>query len=103
MELYGATKAALNRITVGLAGDLDGSGIRANAVGPRVAAMSEGFTELIGDQLPAELFESVEEIVEAVVALCDCPADITGRVFSSLDLINEWGLSVRGLDGLARV
>jgi hypothetical protein len=47
--------------------------------------------------------ESVEDIVEAVVALCDCPADITGRVFSSLDLIDEWGLSVRGLDGCARV
>ena len=41
MELYGATKAALNRITAGLAGDLDGSGIRVNAVGPRVAVMSE--------------------------------------------------------------
>jgi len=38
--------------------------------------MSEGFAELIGDQLSAELFESVEEIVEAVVAPCDCPADI---------------------------
>ena len=25
-----------------------------------------------------------------VVALCDCPADTTGRVFSSLDLIDEW-------------
>jgi citronellol/citronellal dehydrogenase len=58
---------------------------------------------LIGDQLPAEVFESVEDIVEAVVALCDCRADITGRVFSSLDLIDEWGLSVLGLDGLARV
>jgi citronellol/citronellal dehydrogenase len=103
MELYGATKAALNRITAGLAGDLDGSGIRVNAVGPRVAVMSEGFAELIGDQLPAELFESIEDIVEAVVALCDCPADITGRVFSSLDLIEEWGVTVRGLDGLARV
>jgi len=103
MELYGATKAALNRITSGLAGDLYGSGIRVNAVGPRVAVMSEGFADLIGDQLPAELFESLEEIVEAVTALCDCPADITGRVFSSLDLIDKWGLSVRGLDGLARI
>ena len=103
MELYGATKAALNRITAGLAGDLYGSGTRVNAVGPRVAVMSEGFADLIGDRLPAELFESVEEIVEAVVALCDCPADVTGRVFSSLDLIDDWGLSVRGLDGMARV
>jgi NAD(P)-dependent dehydrogenase (short-subunit alcohol dehydrogenase family) len=35
MELYGATKAALNRITAGLAGDLDGSGIRINARSPK--------------------------------------------------------------------
>jgi NAD(P)-dependent dehydrogenase (short-subunit alcohol dehydrogenase family) len=103
MELYGATKAALNRLTSGLAGDLYGSGIRVNAVGPRVAVMSEGFADLIGDQLPAELFESLEEIVEAVTALCNCPADVTGRVFSSLDLIDEWNLRVHGLDGAAPV
>jgi citronellol/citronellal dehydrogenase len=103
MELYGATKAALNRMTAGLAGDLDGSGIRVNAVGPRVAVMSEGFASLIGDKLAAERFESVEDIVEAVVALCDCPADITGRVFSSLDLIDEWGLNVHELNGLERI
>jgi citronellol/citronellal dehydrogenase len=103
MELYGTTKAALNRITSGLAGDLDGSGIRVNAVGPRVAVMSEGFEAIIGDQLPRELFESIEEIVEAVVALCDCPADVTGQVLESLDLIANWKLLVHGLDGLARV
>jgi citronellol/citronellal dehydrogenase len=102
MEVYGATKAALNRMTAGLAGELDGSGIRVNAVGPRVAVMSEGFAELIGDKLAAERFESIEDIVEAAVALCDCPAEITGGVFSSLDLIDEWGLSVCGLNGLAR-
>jgi len=33
MEVYGTTKAALNRITSGLAGDLYGTGIRVNAVG----------------------------------------------------------------------
>ena len=99
MELYGATKAALNRITSGLAGELHGSGIRVNAVGPRVAVMSEGLAAVIGDQLPAELFESVEEIVEAVVALCDCPDEVTGRIAESLGLIAEWGIAVRGLDG----
>ncbi|WP_319448697.1 MULTISPECIES: SDR family NAD(P)-dependent oxidoreductase [unclassified Mycobacterium] len=102
MELYGVTKAALNRATSGLAGDLHGSGVRVNAVGPQVAVMSEGFKALIGDALPAEMFESVEEIVEAVVALCDCPEDCTGKIASSLDLIAELGLDVYGLDGLAR-
>ncbi|WP_319455837.1 MULTISPECIES: SDR family oxidoreductase [unclassified Mycobacterium] len=102
MELYGATKAALNRITSGLAGDLHGSGIRVNAVGPRIAVMSEGFADLIGDQLPAELFESVEEIVEAVVSFCDCGVDVTGQIASSLDLIADRELTVYGLDGLVR-
>jgi NAD(P)-dependent dehydrogenase (short-subunit alcohol dehydrogenase family) len=102
MEVYGATKAALNRTTAGLAGDLYGSGIRVNAIGPRIAVMSEGFAELMGDSLPAELFESVEEIVEAVVALCDCDADTTGKMLYSLDLIEKWGLVVNGLDGTAR-
>src|SRR6516164_5080943 len=103
MELYGTTKAALNRITSGLAGDLYGTGIRVNAVGPRVAVMSEGFEALIGDQLPRELFESLEEIVEAVVALCDCPADVTGQITESLSLIADWDLSVHGLNGAAQV
>jgi hypothetical protein len=38
-----------------------------------------------------------------VVALCAYPADITGRVFSNLDPIDEWGLNVRRLDGVACV
>jgi hypothetical protein len=33
------------------------------------------------------------------VALCDCGPDVTGRSFVSLDLIEEWGLEVHGLDG----
>src|SRR5262245_33299203 len=103
MEVYGTTKAALNRITSGLAGDLHGTGIRVNAVGPRVAVMSEGFADLLGDLLGPDAIESIEEIVEAVVAFCDCPEDVTGKVAVSLDLIADWGLTVHGLDGLARV
>jgi NAD(P)-dependent dehydrogenase (short-subunit alcohol dehydrogenase family) len=102
MEVYGATKAALNRITAGLAGDLYGTGIRVNAVGPRVAVMSEGFASAAGTSWESGYFESKEEIVEAVAALCACPPDVTGRVAVSLDLIAEWALSVRGLDGAAR-
>jgi len=38
-------------------------------------------------------------MVEAVVALCDCPAERTGRAHVSLDLLKELGLLVHGLDG----
>ncbi|NDZ95869.1 SDR family NAD(P)-dependent oxidoreductase [Streptomyces sp. SID6673] len=102
MEVYGATKAALNRVTSGLAGDLYGTGVRVNAVGPRVAVMSEGAAETIGDSLGSDLFEPTEKIVEAAVALCDCPVDTTGRIVVSLDLIEELGIEVRGLDGMPR-
>ena len=98
-SIYGASKAALNRLTNGLAAELHGTGIRVNTVEPRAAVMSEGAAELVGGQLRPDQIESMEEMVEGVVALCDCPVDVTGRVTVSLDLIADWGLTVHGLDG----
>jgi citronellol/citronellal dehydrogenase len=103
MALYGASKAALNRITLGLASELIGSGVRVNALEPRAAVMTEGAAALIGDSLDADQIESLEEMVEAVVALGDCPADLTGRICVSLDLIAELALTVHDLDGSAPV
>jgi citronellol/citronellal dehydrogenase len=103
MALYGASKAALNRITLGLASELGGTGVRVNALEPRAAVMTEGATALLGDSLDADQIESLEEMVEAVVALCDCPAEVTGRVGVSLDLIEELGLTVHDLGGVAAV
>ena len=97
--VYGASKAALNRITNGLGAELHGTGIRVNTIEPRAAVMSEGATEVLGDSLPADQIESMEEMVEGVVALCDCGDDVTGQVTVSLDLIAGWGLTVHGLDG----
>jgi citronellol/citronellal dehydrogenase len=99
LTVYGASKAALNRVTNGLAAEVYGSGIRVNAVEPRAAVMSEGAQELVGGTLRPDQIESMEEMVEATVALCDCPADFTGHNTISLDLIAEWGLTVHGLDG----
>jgi NAD(P)-dependent dehydrogenase (short-subunit alcohol dehydrogenase family) len=99
MTLYGASKAALNRITSGLAAELEGTGVRVNAVEPRAAVLTEGAVELVGDILTDDQIESLEAMTEAVVALCDCPADLTGRVCVSLDLIAELGLTVYDLDG----
>jgi NAD(P)-dependent dehydrogenase (short-subunit alcohol dehydrogenase family) len=96
---YGASKAALNRITNGLGAELWGSGIRANTVEPRAAVLTEGAEALVGGSLRADQIESLEAMVEAVVALCDCPADVTGRSFVSLDLLAEWGIEVKALDG----
>jgi NAD(P)-dependent dehydrogenase (short-subunit alcohol dehydrogenase family) len=97
--VYGASKAALNRITNGLAAELDGTGIRVNTVEPRAAVLTEGAERLVGSSLRPDQIESMEEMVEAVVALCDCPEDVTGQTMVSLDLIAAWGLTARGLDG----
>jgi citronellol/citronellal dehydrogenase len=103
MALYGASKAALNRITAGLAQELAGSGIRVNAIEPRAAVLTEGAAALVGDSLAPDQIESLEAMVEGTLALCDCPAELTGGVWVSLDLIEELGLTVRDLDGVRPV
>lgn len=102
ITIYGASKAALNKETNGLAAELYGTGIRVNTSEPRAAVLSEGAAELVGKTLRPDQIESMEEMVEGVVALCDCPEDLTGRITVSLDLIDELGLTVHGLDGQPR-
>lgn len=99
MTIYGATKAALNRVTNGLAIELHGAGIRVNSIQPRAAVLSEGADSLVGGRLRPDQIESMEEMVEGAVFLCDCPAELTGMIAVSLDLIAEHGLVVHGLDG----
>lgn len=93
---YGASKAALNRWSNGLGAELYGSGIRVNTVEPRGAVLTEGARALVGSSLRADQVEPVETVVEAVLALCDCPPEVTGRSFVSLDLLAERGLEVAG-------
>lgn len=102
ITVYGASKAALNRITNGLGAELHGTGIRANTVQPRAAVRSEGADALVGSSLRADQIETLEEMVEAVVALCDCGPEVTGRSFVSLDLLADWRLAVRDLNGHLR-
>jgi NAD(P)-dependent dehydrogenase (short-subunit alcohol dehydrogenase family) len=100
--MYGASKAALNRMSNGLGVELHGTGVRVNTIEPRAAVLSEGAAEIVGAQLRPDQIESMEEMVEAVVALCDCDEGTTGASFVSLDLIAERGLVVRELDGSPR-
>jgi len=97
--VYGATKAALNRITNAFAVELFGTGVRVNTVEPRAAVMSEGAEALVGDIVTDDQIEPMEAMVEGVAALCACPPERTGMVHVSLDLIDELGLTVMTLDG----
>jgi NAD(P)-dependent dehydrogenase (short-subunit alcohol dehydrogenase family) len=98
MAVYGASKAALNRLTNGLADEVWGQGIRVNTVEPRAAVMTEGAAALVG-RVADDRVESLEQMVEATVALCDCPAERTGQVVVSLDLLAELNRPVHSLDG----
>jgi NAD(P)-dependent dehydrogenase (short-subunit alcohol dehydrogenase family) len=102
IAVYGASKAALDRITNGLGAELHGSGIRVNTIQPRAAVLTDNAAAMTGDSLPPDKVESLEGMVEAVVALCDCPADVTGQVLVSLDLIADWDLTIHALDGTPR-
>jgi hypothetical protein len=41
-------------------------------------------------------------MVEGLLVLCDCPPEVTGRIGVSLDLLDEFGVEVRNLDGSAQ-
>ena len=98
--IYGASKASLDRMTNALGAECAGTGVRINTIEPRSAVLSEGAQSLVGSTLTADQVESMEEMVEALTALCACPADRTGLSLVSLDLIAELGLEVHDLDGL---
>jgi NAD(P)-dependent dehydrogenase (short-subunit alcohol dehydrogenase family) len=89
LAVYGASKAALNRLTNGLAEELIGTGVRVNTVEPRAAVHSEGADAHLGDALDAALYESMEDMVEGALVLCDCPPEVTGGVHVSLDLLGR--------------
>jgi len=101
LSFYGATKAALSRVTNGFALETYGSGIRVNTVQPRVAVATEGAVAKGVDDIRPDQFESVEAMVEATLALCTCEVERTGGVYVSLDLLALLQREVRGLDGSA--
>jgi citronellol/citronellal dehydrogenase len=53
----------------------------------------------MGASLADDQIESMEEMVEAIVALCDCPPERSGGTHVSLDLLRELALPVHRLDG----
>ena len=73
--------------------------MRINTIEPRAAVMSEGAEVLVGDIVGPEAIEPMETMVEAAIALCDCPPERTGGVHVSLDLLAELGVTARALDG----
>ena len=94
--LYGATKSAVNRMTIAAAGENHGV-IAVNAITPQVG----GGNALNSVHLDNNsIWEPTETMVEAAYALITGdPAVLTGRIAYSLQLIVELGLPVYDFSG----
>jgi citronellol/citronellal dehydrogenase len=100
--IYGASKAALERVTTGLAAEVHGDGIAVNSISPVAAVRTPGADAHIGEVMDArpEIVEPVEVIAEAALALATCDsATLTGRILYSGPFLKELGRTPRSLDG----
>ncbi|HXY91047.1 MAG TPA: SDR family oxidoreductase [Acidimicrobiia bacterium] len=96
--IYGGSKAFLDRWTVSLGAETYGEGIAVNTVAPQAAAETEVLVEY--SNLPAYLYEPLDTMAEAALALCTAdPARLTGQVTTSLQLLADLARPVYDLVG----
>ncbi len=96
--LYGGSKAALNRITVGIAAELWRHGIVVSSLAPVAQVVTPG-TAALGIDAGEENIEAVEVMAEAALALVSCGQELSGRNHYSRPLLGALGRAVRTLDG----
>lgn len=86
--MYGATKAALNRLTIAAAGENEGV-IAVNALTPQISILTPQVKagNIVNHY---DICEPVETMAEAALALCTGnPSVLTGRIAYSLQLLLE--------------
>ncbi|HTJ62995.1 MAG TPA: SDR family NAD(P)-dependent oxidoreductase [Alphaproteobacteria bacterium] len=99
--LYAAVKAAIHRLTVSLAAELQGDNISVNVVAPVGAIVTPGVEALgvITEETKAYV-EPGEHIAEATLALVTGdPKTVTGKIAFSYMYLDEIGRSTHTLDG----
>lgn len=97
--VYGMCKAALERFTTGLAGEVAAAGVAVNVLSPAGIVATPGVVHhrLISPG-SEDLAEPVEVIAEAAHALCTgSPERLTGRITYSATLLEELGVTPRPL------
>lgn len=105
LMMYGVTKAALNRMTVGMAAELQDTGVAVNALAPTSSVWTPGFVssgvaKMSGRQGPGEQDEPVESMAEAALALCTVDGKVfTGKCLYSMKYLKEIDRTVMTLDG----
>jgi len=99
LTIYGASKAALERATTGLACELSGSGVHVNALSPTAMVLTQDAAAFAGALAAThpEQVESMETMVEAAFALCH--RSLSGLTILSRDLLHMLQQPVRSLDG----
>ena len=99
LAYYGVSKAALERYTLGLAAEFDGSGITANALSPYKIAVTEGAAD-IAKQIAAihpDWLEPLEMMAEAAIQLIIGPHN--GVITHSRALLQKLTCPLHALDG----
>ena len=96
-HVYAAAKAALHRLTQGMAAELLDQNIAVNTVGPSTAIRTPGTADLIPPEFPTE---DVAYMAETVLAMCNLPAaGRTGLLAFSMHFPWAMQIDVRSLDG----
>ncbi len=96
--LYGGSKAALNRVTVGIAAELWKHDIVVSSLAPVAQVVTPG-TAALGIDAGEDMIEAVEVMAEAALALVSCGLELSGRNWYSQPLLAQLGRPVRTLDG----
>ena len=103
---YSTTKAALNRLTVTAAAETEGQGIAVNALTPGASISTDSIVasgsmaRMVGEDGLEWVFEPVDAMAEAALALCTGDPDVlTGRIAYSLQLLVELDRPVHDLRG----
>ncbi|HQR04847.1 MAG: SDR family NAD(P)-dependent oxidoreductase [Proteobacteria bacterium] len=98
LAFYGASKAALDRYTLGLAAELHASGIHVNAMAPHQIAVTEGAEALARSPKthPADL-EPLEMMAEAAFVLI--AGAFTGQIVTSRQIVGIAQQPLHSLDG----
>jgi NAD(P)-dependent dehydrogenase (short-subunit alcohol dehydrogenase family) len=90
--VYGMCKAALERLTTGLAAEAWEANVAVNALSPSRVVPTPGtiFHHLVRPDDPTQEVEHADEFAEAALALCSRPPrELTGRVAYSQALLSE--------------
>lgn len=97
-SVYGLCKAALERVSLGMAAELYADNIAVNTLAPWDNVITPGAGA--HDLLEGFVIESEEIIAQAALELCSGqPKRLTGRVAYSQALLAEMGISPQALTG----